>query len=76
MHGTFRHVLDEQVVLPLVVVVPLVPSPITSRSSAEAARSGEHPRLEEEVLDAPQELRQPVVGVEGGREERLALCTV
>ena len=41
------------------VVLPLVPSPITSRSAAEAARDGEHegrPRLDEEVLDAPEEL--------------------
>ena len=36
-------------------------------------------RRDEEVLDAPEELRQPVVGVRGAQEEqgqeRLALCT-
>ena len=67
----------------LPVVFPLVSSPITSRSAAQAARGGEHegrPRLDEEVLDAPKELRQPVVGVGGALEdqgrERLALCTL
>ena len=64
------------------VVFPCVPSPITSPSAAEAARGGEREgrlRLDEEVLDAPEELRQPVVGVGGAQEqqgqERLALCT-
>ena len=45
-----------------------LPSPITSPSGAEAARSGEREgrlRLDEEVLDAPEELRQLVVGVGG-----------
>ena len=44
------------------------PSPITSPSAAEAARGGEREgrlRLDEEVLEAPEELRQPVVGVGG-----------
>ena len=57
----------------LPVVFPLVPSPITSRSAAEAARGGEYegrPRLDEEVLDAPEELRQPVVGVGGAQEDQ------
>ena len=51
-------------------------TPITSSSAAEAAQ---RLRLDEEVLDAPEELRQPVVGVGGAQEEqgqeRLALCT-
>ena len=46
MDGTFRHVLDEQLVLPLAVVVPLVPSPITSRSAAEAAPPPPPPEME------------------------------
>ena len=58
------------------IVLPFVPSPITSLSAAEAAQ---RLRLDEEVLDAPEELRQPVVGVGGAQEEqgqeRLALCT-
>ena len=57
-------------------MIPFVPSPITSPSAAEAAQ---RLRLDEEVLDAPEELRQPVVGVGGAQEEqeqeRLALCT-
>ena len=64
------------------VVFPFAPSPITSPSAAEAARGGEQEgrhRLNEEVLDAPEELRQLVVGVGGAQEEqgqeRLALCT-
>ena len=51
---------------------PRDPSPITSRSAAEAARGGEHegrPRPDEEVLDAPEELRQPVVGLGGAQEK-------
>ena len=61
------------------VVFPLVPSPITSPSAAEAARGGEQEgrlRRDEEVLDAPEELRQPVVGVEGAQEQakRGSLC--
>ena len=51
---------------------PRDPSPITSRSAAEVARGGEHegrPRFHEEVLDAPEELRQPVVGVGGAQEK-------
>ena len=62
------------------VVFLFVPSPITSPSAAEAARGGEQEgrlRLHEEVLDAPEELRQTVVGVGGAQEEqgqeRLAL---
>ena len=58
------------------VVFPLSPS------AAEAARGGEREgrlRLDEEVLDAPEELRQPVVGVGGAQEEqdqeRPSLCT-
>ena len=58
------------------------PSPVTSPSAAEAARGGEREgrlRLDEEVLEAPEELRQPVVGVGGAQEEqgqeRLPLCT-
>ena len=51
-------------------------TPITSPSAAEAVQRR---RLDEEVLDAPGELRQPVVGVGGAQEEqgqeRLALCT-
>ena len=45
------------------------------------ARGGEHEGrlLDEEVLDAPEELRQPVFGVGGAQEdqgqERLALCS-
>ena len=72
MDNTSRNVLDEQFVLPLVVVLSLVPSPITSRSAAEAARGGEHegPPLDEEVLDDPEELRQPVVGVGGAQEDQ------
>ena len=65
------------------VVFPFVPSPITSPSATEEARGGEREgrlRLEEEVLDAPEKLRQPVVGVRGVQEEqgqeRLALCTL
>ena len=46
------------------------------RAAAEAAQ---RLRRDEEVLDAPEELRQPVVGVGGAQEEqgqeRLALCT-
>ena len=46
------------------------------RAAAEAAQ---RLRLDEEVLDAPEELRQPVVGVGGAQEEqdqeRLALYT-
>ena len=64
------------------VVFPFVPSPVTSPSAAEAARGGEQEgrlRLDEEVLDANEELRQPVVGVGGTEEEqdqeRLDLCT-
>ena len=52
---------------------PCVPPPITSPSAAEAARGGEHegrPRLDEEVLGAPEELRQPVVGVGGAQEDQ------
>ena len=55
------------------VVFPLVPSLITSPSAAEAARGGEQEgrlRLDEEVLDAPEELRQPVVGMGGTQEEQ------
>ena len=47
---------------------PFVPSPITSPSAAEAAPDGEREgrlRRDEEVLDAPEELRQPVIGVGG-----------
>ena len=65
------------------VAFPFVPSPITSPSAGEAARGGEREgrlRLDEEVLDAPEELRQPVVGVEGAQEEhgqeRLAFVTL
>ena len=58
------------------IVLPFVPSPVTSPSAAEAAQ---RLRRDEEVLDAPEELRQPVVGVGGAQEEqgqeRLALCT-
>ena len=46
------------------------------------ARGGEHEgrlRLDEEVLDAPEELRQPVFGVGGAQEdqgqERLVFCS-
>ena len=57
------------------VVFPFVPSPITSPSGEQEGRL----RLDGEVLDAPEELRQPVVGVGGAQEEqgqeRLALCT-
>ena len=57
------------------VVFPFVPSLITSPSGEQEGRL----RLDEEVLDAPEELRQPVVGVGGAQEEqgqeRLALCT-
>ena len=55
------------------VAFPFVPSPITSPSATEAARGGEREgrlRLDEEVLDAPEELRQPVVGVGGAQEEQ------
>ena len=56
------------------IVLPFLPSPITSPSAAEAAQLL---RRDEEVLDAPEELRQPVVGVGGAQEEqgqeRLAL---
>ena len=44
------------------IVLPYVPSLITSPSAAEVAQ---RLRLDEEVLDAPEELRQPVVGVGG-----------
>ena len=64
------------------VVFPCVPSPVTSPPAAGAARGGEQEgrlRLDEEILDAPEELRQPVVGVGGAQEEQgqeaLALCT-
>ena len=57
-------------------VLPFVPSPITRPPAAEAAQ---RLRRDEEVLDAPEELRQPVVGVGGAQEEqgqeRLALYT-
>ena len=43
------------------VVFLFVPSPITSPPAAEAAQ---RLRRDEEVLDAPEELWQPVVGVE------------
>ena len=49
-----------------VFVIPFVPSPSTSPSAAEVAL---RLRLDEEVLDAPEELRQPVVGVGGAQEE-------
>ena len=56
------------------IVLPFVPSPVTSPSAAEAAH---RLRRDEEVLDAPEGLRQPVVGVGGAQEEqgqeRLAL---
>ena len=59
-----------------VFVFPFNPSPISSPSAAEAAQ---RLRRDEEVLDAPEELRQPVVGVGGTqevhRQERLALYT-
>ena len=49
------------------IVLPFVPSPITSPSAAGAAQ---RLRRDEEVLDAPEELRQPVVGVGGAQEEQ------
>ena len=49
------------------IVLPVVPSPITSPSAAEAAQ---RLRGDEEVLDAPEELRQPAVGVGGAQEEQ------
>ena len=68
--------------LPSMLSFPFVPSPITSPSAAEAARGGVQEgrlRRDEEVLDAPEELRQPVVGVGGTQEvqgrEWLALYT-
>ena len=57
-----------------------VPSPITSPSVAEAARDVEREgrlRRDEEVLDAPEELRQPVVQWEErkkSRAKRGSLC--
>ena len=56
------------------IVLPIVPSLFTSPWAAEAAQ---RLRRDAEVLDAPKELRQPVVGVGGAQEEqgqeRLAL---
>ena len=56
------------------LVFVLVLHTLTSPSAAEAVQ---RVRLDEEVLDAPEELRQPVVGVGGAQEEhgqeRLAL---
>ena len=48
------------------IVLPFVPSPIKSPSAAEAQRL----RRDEEVLDAPKELWQPVAGVGGAQEEQ------
>ena len=58
------------------IVLPFVPNLITSPSAVEAAQ---RQRRDEKVLDAPEELRQPVVGVGEAQEEqgqeRLALYT-
>ena len=59
------------------IVRPFVPSLVTGPSAAEAAQ---RLRPDEDVLDAPEEFRQPVVGVGGAQEEqgqeRLALYIV
>ena len=50
-----------------------VPSPITRPSAAEAARGGKwgwRLRLDEEVLDAPEELRLPVIWGAGAQDEQ------
>ena len=60
------------------VAVPQIQQPIVAVVKALLGRSraggcGEHegrPRLDQEVLDAPGELRQPVVGVGGAQEEQ------
>ena len=54
------------------MVRPFVPSPITCPSAAEAAQ---RLRRDEEALDAPEELRQPVAGVgrAGPREARYVI---
>ena len=49
-------------------VLPFVPSPIASPLAGEA---GQRLRRDEEVLDAPEELRQPVVEVGGAQEEQV-----
>ena len=60
------------------VAVPQIQQPIVAVVKALLGRSraggcGEHegrPRLDQEVLDAPGELRQPVVGVGGAQEDQ------
>ena len=58
-----------------VTSLAVLPIGVCSRSewAAEAARGGERQgrlRRDEEVLDAPEELRQPVIGVGGAKEEQ------
>ena len=67
---------------PLFVSLCFLLSHLLSQVHRRQKQGGEQEgrlRLDEEVLDAPEELRQPVVGVGGAHEEqgqeRLALCT-
>ena len=58
---------NSHIVLRVCLCFLFVPSPTTSPPAAEAAQ---RLRRDEEVLDAPEELRQPFVGVGGAQEEQ------